>query len=138
MGASWLPATLSPRTMLLLSKNSSQLTVFAWPVHAQKASALSRAEPREIAALFSAYGTFRTSRVDRPPIDATLAGMAQEIATAYARKNLARVVRRSAAGIRIKLTRYGKTQAVLIPEDDFKFLEKCERGRGGRRRSKRR
>ena len=82
------------------------------------------------------YGAFRTTRVDRTPIDATLPGMAQEIATAYARKNLARVVRRSAAGNRIKLTRYGKTQAVLIPEDDLKFLEKCERG--GRRRSKRR
>ena len=53
--------------------------------------------------------------------------MAQEIATAVARKNLARVVRRSAAGTRIKLTRYGKIQAVLVPEDDFRFLENCER-----------
>jgi antitoxin (DNA-binding transcriptional repressor) of toxin-antitoxin stability system len=64
--------------------------------------------------------------------------MAQEIATAFARKNLARVVKRSAAGTRIKLTRYGKIQAVLIPEDDFVFLEKCEHGRRVRRRSKRR
>ena len=64
--------------------------------------------------------------------------MAQEIATAVARKNLAHVVRRSAAGIRIKLTRYGKTQAVLIPEDDFTFLEYCERARKFRRRMKRR
>jgi antitoxin (DNA-binding transcriptional repressor) of toxin-antitoxin stability system len=62
--------------------------------------------------------------------------MAQEIATAYARKHLARVVRRTAAGTRIKLTRYGKIQAVLIPEDDFVFLEKCEHS--NRRRSKRR
>ena len=54
--------------------------------------------------------------VDRAPIESTLACMAQEIATALARKNLARVVRRSAAGTRIKLTRYGKIQAVLIPE----------------------
>jgi antitoxin (DNA-binding transcriptional repressor) of toxin-antitoxin stability system len=61
--------------------------------------------------------------------------MAQEIATAAARKNLARLVRRSAAGTRIKLTRYGKIQAVLIPEDDFVFLEKCERT-GVRRRAK--
>ena len=53
--------------------------------------------------------------------------MAQEIATAIARKNLAHIVRRSAAGTRIKLTRYGKIQAVLIPEDDFRFLEHCER-----------
>ena len=63
--------------------------------------------------------------------------MAQEISTALARKNLAHVVRRSAAGTRIKLTRYGKIQAVLIPEDDFTFPEKCERDRGYRRRAKR-
>jgi antitoxin (DNA-binding transcriptional repressor) of toxin-antitoxin stability system len=64
--------------------------------------------------------------------------MAQEIATALARKNLARVVRRSAAGTRIKLTRYGKIQAVLVPEDDFAFLEDCERKRQPGRRPKRR
>jgi len=64
--------------------------------------------------------------------------MAQEIATAVARKNLARVVRRSASGTRIKLTRYGKIQAVLIPEDDFVFLESCERARRAGRRPKRR
>jgi len=64
--------------------------------------------------------------------------MAQEIATALARKNLARVVRRSAAGTRIKLTRYGKIQAVLIPEDDFRFLESCERDRRSGGRAKRR
>jgi antitoxin (DNA-binding transcriptional repressor) of toxin-antitoxin stability system len=63
--------------------------------------------------------------------------MAQEIPTAVARKNLAHVVRRSAAGTRIKLTRYGKIQAVLIPEDDFMFLEHCERSRQLRRRAKR-
>jgi antitoxin (DNA-binding transcriptional repressor) of toxin-antitoxin stability system len=63
--------------------------------------------------------------------------MAQEIATAAARKNLARVVRRSAAGTRIKLTRYGKTQAVLVPEHDLVFLEQCERDRRSRRRTKR-
>jgi antitoxin (DNA-binding transcriptional repressor) of toxin-antitoxin stability system len=63
--------------------------------------------------------------------------MAQEIATAAARKNLARVVRRSAAGTRIKLTRYGKTQAVLVPEHDLAFLEQCERDRRSRRRMKR-
>jgi antitoxin (DNA-binding transcriptional repressor) of toxin-antitoxin stability system len=76
--------------------------------------------------------------VDRAPIESTLAGMAQEIATALARKNLARVVRRSAAGTRIKLTRYGKIQAVLIPEDDFVFLESCERDRRFRRTKHRR
>ena len=62
--------------------------------------------------------------------------MAQEIPTALARKNLARVVRRSAGGTRIKLTRYGKIQAVLIPHHDFEYLEHCERG-GRRRRAKR-
>ena len=61
--------------------------------------------------------------------------MAEKVPTALARKHLARVVRRSAAGTRIKLTRYGKIQAVLIPEDDFAFLEYCERS--GRRRMKR-
>jgi len=60
----------------------------------------------------------------------------QEIATALARKNLARVVHRSAAGTRIKLTRYGKIQAVLVPENDFTFLEECERGRRPRRRKR--
>jgi antitoxin (DNA-binding transcriptional repressor) of toxin-antitoxin stability system len=64
--------------------------------------------------------------------------MVQVIPTALARKNLARVVRRSAAGTRIKLTRYGKIQAVLIPEHDFRFLESCERrGRSSPRRAKR-
>ena len=63
--------------------------------------------------------------------------MAQEIATALARKNLADIVRRTADGTRIKLTRYGKIQAVLIPEDDFTFLELCERARRFRRRAKR-
>ncbi len=29
-----------------------------------------------------------------------------------------------------------KTQAVLIPEDDLKFLEQCERGRRAGRRTK--
>jgi antitoxin (DNA-binding transcriptional repressor) of toxin-antitoxin stability system len=63
--------------------------------------------------------------------------MANEIATAAARKDLARVVRRTAAGTRIKLTRYGKTQAVLIPEHDLTFLEQCERNRRSGRRAKR-
>jgi len=63
--------------------------------------------------------------------------MATEIATAFARKNLARVVRRTAAGTRIKLTRYGKTQAVLIPADDLVFLEECERTRRPGRLAKR-
>ena len=36
------------------------------------------------------------------------------------------------------LTRYGKIQAVLVPEDDFTFLENCERDRRAARRPKRR
>ena len=63
--------------------------------------------------------------------------MAHEIPTALARKNLARVVRRTAAGSRIKLTRYGKIQAVLIPEQDFVFLEACERSKRSSRRARR-
>ena len=55
--------------------------------------------------------------------------MAQEIATAVARKNLARVVRRIGGGHAHQAHALRKEQAVLIPEDDFMFLEQCERGR---------
>jgi prevent-host-death family protein len=48
------------------------------------------------------------------------------VPTAEARGQLAKVVRRSARGERIKLTRYGKTQAVLIPKHDLEALEDCE------------
>jgi antitoxin (DNA-binding transcriptional repressor) of toxin-antitoxin stability system len=52
--------------------------------------------------------------------------MAERIATANARKGFADLVQRSASGERIKLTRYGKTQAILIPKSDLAMLEDCE------------
>jgi antitoxin (DNA-binding transcriptional repressor) of toxin-antitoxin stability system len=52
--------------------------------------------------------------------------MAERIATANARKGFAEIVQRSASGERIKLTRYGKTQAILIPKSDLALLEDCE------------
>ena len=61
--------------------------------------------------------------------------------TASARKHFANTVKRSAGGERIKLTRYNKTLAVIIPKKDLAMLEECERahgpssGRNGGRRS---
>jgi len=52
--------------------------------------------------------------------------MAERIATANARKGFAELVQRSAGGERIKLTRYGKTQAIMIPKSDLALLEDCE------------
>ena len=53
--------------------------------------------------------------------------MTRRIATAGARKNFASLVRRSAAGERIKLTRYNKTIAIVIPKQDLEILEDCEK-----------
>ena len=44
-----------------------------------------------------------------------------------ARKQFADVVEKSSRGQRIKLTRYNKTQAVIISMDDLSRLEECER-----------
>jgi antitoxin (DNA-binding transcriptional repressor) of toxin-antitoxin stability system len=52
--------------------------------------------------------------------------MAHRMATADARKNFAGMVKRSAKGERIKLTRYDKTIAILIPKQDLDKLEECE------------
>jgi prevent-host-death family protein len=52
--------------------------------------------------------------------------MTVRVSTAQAREDLAKVVRRTARGERIKLTRYGKTQAILIPKRDLEALEECE------------
>jgi prevent-host-death family protein len=52
--------------------------------------------------------------------------MSVRLPTAKARGDFAKVVRRTARGERIKLTRYGKTQAVLIPKHDLEALENCE------------
>ena len=52
--------------------------------------------------------------------------MARRIPTAAARKEFANVLRESARGERIKLTRYDKTVAVVVSKDDFAKLEDCE------------
>ncbi len=55
--------------------------------------------------------------------------MTQRIPTAEARKGFANVLRESAKGERIKLTRYNKTVAVIIPKKDLVDLEECEKQR---------
>jgi prevent-host-death family protein len=55
--------------------------------------------------------------------------MTQRIPTAEARKGFANVLRSSAKGERIKLTRYNKTVAVIIPKKDLTDLEECEKQR---------
>jgi prevent-host-death family protein len=55
--------------------------------------------------------------------------MAQRMSTAEARKDFAALLRSSAAGERIKLTRYNKTVAVIIPKHDLDALEDCQRRR---------
>jgi prevent-host-death family protein len=55
--------------------------------------------------------------------------MTQRLPTAVARKDFANVLRDSAAGERIKLTRYNKTVAVIIPKRDLDDLEECEKSR---------
>jgi antitoxin (DNA-binding transcriptional repressor) of toxin-antitoxin stability system len=56
--------------------------------------------------------------------------MTQRLPTAVARKEFANVLRDSAAGERIKLTRYNKTVAVIIPKKDLADLEDCQRLHG--------
>lgn len=53
--------------------------------------------------------------------------MAQRMSTADARKDFAALLRSSSKGERIKLTRYNKTVAVLIPKQDLDELEDCQR-----------
>jgi prevent-host-death family protein len=53
--------------------------------------------------------------------------MSARVSTAEVREDLAKVVRRTAQGERIKVTRYGKTLAVLIPKRDLEALEGCEK-----------
>ena len=52
--------------------------------------------------------------------------MATRIPAAEARKHLAEVVQQAQNGERIKLTRYDKTVAVIIPKNDLASLEQCE------------
>ena len=64
----------------------------------------------------------------------------RRLQAAAARKNFSSLVTKSAAGERIKVTRYNKTAAVLIPKRDLERLQDCEkqmtaprkRARGGR------
>jgi len=50
----------------------------------------------------------------------------RRVQAAGARKHFSSLVTKSAAGERIKVTRYNKTVAVLIPKHDLKKLEECE------------
>jgi prevent-host-death family protein len=50
----------------------------------------------------------------------------RRVSAAGARKNFSALVQRSQAGERIKVTRYNKTAAVLIPKRDLDRLEDCE------------
>jgi prevent-host-death family protein len=52
----------------------------------------------------------------------------RRIQAAGARKHFSSLVTKSAMGERIKVTRYNKTVAVLIPKHDLKKLEECEDG----------
>ena len=52
--------------------------------------------------------------------------MAQRVPTAVARKQFARIIDKSSHGQRIKLTRYNKTQAVIISKEDLTRLEESE------------
>jgi len=58
--------------------------------------------------------------------------MTQRLPTAVARKDFANVLRDSAAGERIKLTRYNKTVAVIIPKKDLAELEDCQKAKAER------
>jgi prevent-host-death family protein len=61
--------------------------------------------------------------------------MAHRIQVAKVRKNFANVMERSAGGERIKVTRYGRTLAAIIPKADLAKLEDCEAD-GGRHPAK--
>jgi prevent-host-death family protein len=50
----------------------------------------------------------------------------RRVSAAGARKNFSSLVKKSQAGERIKVMRYNKTAAVLIPKRDLDRLEDCE------------
>ena len=54
--------------------------------------------------------------------------MSTRMPSAAARKDFANLMKRSARGERIKVTRHDKTIAVLIPKKDLRKLEDCEEG----------
>jgi len=51
----------------------------------------------------------------------------RRIQAAGARKNFSFLVLKSQAGERIKVTRYNKTAAALVPKRDLERLEECEK-----------
>jgi prevent-host-death family protein len=55
--------------------------------------------------------------------------MANRIQAAKARRDFSNVVDRCARGERIKVTRYGRTLAVIVPKGDLAKLEDCEQDR---------
>ena len=57
----------------------------------------------------------------------------RRIPAAGARKRFSSLVTRSAAGERIKVTRYNKTAAVLVSKRDLERLQECERELAGKR-----
>jgi prevent-host-death family protein len=57
---------------------------------------------------------------------AKLHPMTHRIPIAAARKDFASVVRKTRDGERIKLTRYNKTIAAIIPKHDLEKLKDCE------------
>jgi prevent-host-death family protein len=59
----------------------------------------------------------------------------QRVATAEARKRFAEIIQTARRrGQRTKITQYGKTAAILIPKEDMKRLEECERAQQARTR----
>lgn len=52
---------------------------------------------------------------------------------AEVRKNLAALVREAERGSRIKITRYDKTLAGIVPKEDLGSLEECDELRAGSR-----
>ncbi len=52
--------------------------------------------------------------------------MTQRIPIADARKNFANILRQTKDGERVKLTRYDKTIAAIIPKHDLEKLKDCE------------
>jgi prevent-host-death family protein len=51
----------------------------------------------------------------------------RRISAAGARKHFSSLVTKSAGGERIKVTRYNKTAAILVPKRDLARLEECEK-----------
>ncbi len=57
---------------------------------------------------------------------AKLQFMTNRIPIAAARKGFATILRKTTEGERIKLTRYNKTVAIIIPKRDLEKLKDCE------------